>query len=378
MPTLNLKTLTPVHIGNGEKWYRHIHFVQKQRIIGIVDERKVLDIIGADKIEAWVRNIDEGNEAVYQLLGNRKDDLPAYCHYTLPVSGNASGINELKVQYKTLNRPCIPGTSIKGALRTVLFNDKADAVFTGINQIRKGANEFSSIKLEEAIFGESANHNVMRFFRFGDVICATDVLEVYPVQLLNYYIGNNWDVKRGQHWLAECIKPGTMATLRMDFINDTVNRNRYNAYTIGNKTIGGNYWRNQSFDNLFKQDITGLFALINDFMLRAIEIDSEAIDDPRLSDAYSNIKKEIKRCKLDNRSVVMRIGANSGWNYTTGGWICDIDEHRINDDDLDRILKVCRKGREYDNQNVPMPKTRKFSQAEPISHLFGFIKLSLQ
>jgi CRISPR-associated protein Csm5 len=57
---IKVETISPVHIGSGEELNKDIEFItDSNQMLGIIDERKVLGIIGEENINQWVNLIEQ-------------------------------------------------------------------------------------------------------------------------------------------------------------------------------------------------------------------------------------------------------------------------------------------------------------------------------
>ena len=57
MSKVRIETLTPVHIGSGNMLFKGMDYVVKGDKLYIIDHRKVLDIIGAERVDARGRTV---------------------------------------------------------------------------------------------------------------------------------------------------------------------------------------------------------------------------------------------------------------------------------------------------------------------------------
>ncbi|MFM8371303.1 MAG: type III-A CRISPR-associated RAMP protein Csm5, partial [Bacteroidota bacterium] len=57
---INLETLSPVHVGSGVQYQGNAEYIyfEHERVLTIIDESRVLDIIGPENIHVWVGYIE--------------------------------------------------------------------------------------------------------------------------------------------------------------------------------------------------------------------------------------------------------------------------------------------------------------------------------
>ncbi len=113
---MKLEVLTPIHIGSGEK-YLGIDFVVRGDKIAFIDSYKFFSEIerkGRDPVEV-ARQIADGESPAKFV-----EDIESMVIRTLPFVGGARR-REILEHIKSNGKPYIPGSSIKGAVRTVLL-----------------------------------------------------------------------------------------------------------------------------------------------------------------------------------------------------------------------------------------------------------------
>lgn len=169
MYKLTLRTLSPVHIGDGDEWRLGFDFVLANGQTWIFNEDAVLN--------AKASQLKPDSRGHYPLPGSllTEKDLqnPALFCYVLrgqPPSEKADA--RMKPFIKDPHdRPYIPGSSLKGAFRTAL-------AWTGWNEVRMprlrrediGRNRsWAGNPLEKKIFGADPNHDLLRALQVSDL-----------------------------------------------------------------------------------------------------------------------------------------------------------------------------------------------------------------
>ncbi|MBK7886867.1 MAG: type III-A CRISPR-associated RAMP protein Csm5 [Bacteroidetes bacterium] len=125
---LIIETLSPVHIGNGRVLMggiEHLVFNNEMRI-AVLDDKKVLEVIGKDRINTWIAAINRGN-GVLELLENVDRSLTSEKVAMRWIHINSTNIpshqNNIREQIHSGNiKPMIPGSSLKGSFRTSWFS----------------------------------------------------------------------------------------------------------------------------------------------------------------------------------------------------------------------------------------------------------------
>lgn len=397
-----LTTLTPVHIGNGITLNKNVDFIQVGDKIGIVDEKKVFELLGQQQVNSWSEAIIKGNDSFIDLLklrGWEPKNIETVCSGILNLKSANNKSTQLKEHYRSsLKGLTIPGSSIKGAIKTAIFNmlvedyngtivpddmktwketwDKS----TG-RAIRKGV-KWSDSKLESKIFGDNANEKSTRFIKIRDVHFENTYADAYEVKILNA-AGGGWRFKEGQQILIETIP--AEASSEFDFIVDGLLLQKNieaelkaeEEFKKNPHNRGINYkvkWPNRKFE-LFDGEIEKLCSLINENTKYLLEVELHNLQDetfndvPELIDNYSSL---LETCEnAGHKEMVLRIGGQSGYVFTTAQWMGMDNRFGLPKEDFNDLRKVVQR-RDYSNMEI-WPKTRKMS---PEGQLFGFVKIS--
>lgn len=365
MNKIYIQTLSPIHIGSGKELIantEYLHFTEEYSMLVVIDENKILDIIGEENIDKWI-SIIQKNEDLKDYLSLRKKDLKSDDIKKRIIYLQSTNISNNKTLKEQLHNgeglPYIPGSSIKGAIRTAivakLASENKDLSKSNLKN-RKG--NFDGQQIEKKLFGFNPNEDVFRFLQVGDAYFDYETNAVKS-EVINLE-GNKWRFKKGSSSIVECIPQG---------IDDI-----YFKMKINKKLIDLNNKKNQSKF----LDEKELFKIINNHTKRLIDKEIEFwkeqdnIDFNVFEDYLQNLKdlkETADNCK-DNEAV-LRIGFGSGWNFITGAW--STDEEIMNDFDYERFLSQVRKKKYGDN--VPFPKTRMIADN---GDLFGFVKLKME
>lgn len=384
MTNIEIQTLTPVHIGSGRDLMHNTEFLLDNGKIGVVDEKKVLKIIGEENIDKWVNIINSG-ESLLDYVKLRKSDIELndISNRTMSVYGsNLANKQSLKEQLHSAKLlPMIPGSSIKGAIRTAviswLVNNNTSKVSSIINK-QKGffiskrhdwqwnLKDFQKVEaniLNELLSGSfrmDANKNTLRFLHISDFVFNYGTL-ASNMQVMNYY-GNKWEAKRGSDQLVEMIGSNSIAEGRIKINKELLNIN------ITNKEI-------QSDIN-FLSSTNQLFNIIKNHTKKLVdkEVKLWEEDDASKSDNINDyieklilIRDEINNC--NENEAILRVGGGSGWDFITGAW-AKTNTKLFNNDEYDKLMLLLNKGRDVEY----FPKTRKMDED---GDLMGFVKLSI-
>lgn len=397
-----LTTLTPVHIGNGNTYNKNIDFIQSDKKIGIIDEKKVLKIIGENNIHQWVASINKGGNNFIELLkqrGWKDNDLESICSRIDNLKNKSNTSSQLKEAYRSpIKGLCIPGSSIKGALRTAILNsfldedniaklnaddlktwkEKYDRTSGKIIRIKE---KWSDAKIEKKIFGDNANEKSTRFLKVRDAHFDNVQADVFEVQILDKFI-DGWKFKKGQQTLIETIP--SKSVCEFDLFIDQILLNENLKLDLNEKRIFENNpsntrkkyklkWHSQKVYYL-QNGIEGICSLVNEFTMELVRneyndlLEEKFFEGDSIIDKYGEIYDLCETAEPNE--MILRVGGNSGYIFTTGKWVEKIN---LSDDDYNNLRKKIQK-HDYSDMDF-WPKTRKVTSG---GNIFGFVKISFE
>ena len=196
-----LQTLTPVHIGSGEtlnqidscyadgRWYH-------------IDLERVLAHPSTD-LNALTSEMSQRQFRWQRYLSHRNIEPSEVSDYSLLCPQSPENV-EIREAIKTVgNRPYIPGSSLKGALRTALLGEilsvnddvyekSRDHIETLIARGARGnpRRETPARHIEQLAFGKDPNHDLLR---------ALQVSDTQPINSDTLEIGLAWTVTLNQN-----------------------------------------------------------------------------------------------------------------------------------------------------------------------------------
>lgn len=367
MSKVKITTLTSVHIGSGETYQYGSDFIRGKdidgdSIIGIIDPKRVLALIGEKNLDAWVTAIDGGrstDQIVNQYAPSVK--LEQYSRRTILLWANTVKTTDTLKEYihDGLGRPYIPGSSIKGAIRT--------AVLSSISKEKNDLEQYAKDKrgritakvIEEKLFGRDANSDVFRFLHIGDAFFGKNYeAAIRMVNINERGKAGFWDMTKSQ--LLEVLSPDDEATfelrLKTEFYEKAkvatallpeCMRTLYNLF----QTI------NQHTQTLIEQEISY-------WMERQDKDDGGKVDE--YLKKMRVLLKEVEHCQ-GGKECVLRIGAGSGWRFITGAWTENWATFETT------IIPAARRNNQCYTQ-FHFPKTRRVDEE---CDVLGFVKLSM-
>ncbi len=340
---VKIEALTSVHTGSGDKKILGIDFLYDENYIYFLDIEKIGKALNiADHPEyaqRWAASIVQGKQKEY-LRGSGVDykrlsrRIP---NYVDEFSDQAPSISTQMRDARGL--PYIPGTSLKGAIRTVIFAAmaSADRDYPGI--LHKSKREVD--QWHRNFFG-GIGSDPFRHLHVGDAFFGLqDVGAINTVQIKkskkNPRIAEIDTIKQYIEVLFE--HSSSEFTLRLA-------ADRFNQSLRGRQPLFS--------------DLNSLLTLINGHTKRLIESElkiwSNVQEAESMCETLKGIKEEINSCK--SGECVLRLGNASGKRFITGG-----------------VLEASNGGM------LAIPKTRRIEQATDDDgeyiNLLGFVKLSV-
>lgn len=378
-------TLTPVHIGSGrilKKQIDYLHFSHlKNGPIALLDEEKVLAILGRNKLSAWMRAIEKQEDLLMLIRQQNTQVQPDNLAKRIIKVKDKPGLHgELYEQLTNgMGRPYIPGSSLKGSIRTALFTDMLRINQTLIKNLNPhqfkdkvlmqklmATTEERDLEInqrEEKGNKKTSNKDIFRFLHVGDIhFITTQAIMVKTMNLKK----NNWTEDHSLSQWTECIPEGEVTDFRINFADDTLfskNKNQ-KIQKAQTETIG------KGVDLLRQSE---LLPIINNHTLNLLKHEQDFIqqeNDTHLDLYAEQIEKLIdqtEQCK--EGECVLRLGKHSGFLFMTGGW----QEELMEKDQYNQLKRHVRHGKRTPD-HLPLPKTRRFTAG---GMPLGFIKLKL-
>ncbi|GAA4410254.1 hypothetical protein GCM10023187_34630 [Nibrella viscosa] len=334
-----IETLTPLHIGSGRMLQGNTEYLyfSDSSTVALVDERKVLDMIGEENLDQWIQLIDNEGDLLDYVRKRKPAVLPAdVARRTMRAVGSkkpAKWTKDGKTKFPTIReqlfsgngQPLLPGSSLKGAIRTAFFNTLIQANPTAARRIsdfkkfndRKQKYEYKGQQLEAKYFalvdrpGDAPNHDVFRLLRIGDA--HFDQTVCLLSETLNEKGGSTFEMKDDVKQLIECIPQGAEAICRVQIPAELLTRLRDPRYR-------------ETADKIPHRDRIEwkkLIADINANTRRLINKELNRYQAQNLPDDGASEYLDTLRgllTELQTNQCIIRVGFGTGYLNMTGGW----------------------------------------------------------
>ncbi|HBK28452.1 MAG TPA: type III-A CRISPR-associated RAMP protein Csm5 [Parabacteroides sp.] len=378
MSKVKIETFTAVHIGNGNLLQKDMDYViyedeDKDSYIGIINPRKILPLIGVEHLNDWLLAI-ERKEDIRKFVArfNKKATIDDYIFRSITDYTGGKSLGTLKeCLHNGMGVPYIPGSSIKGAIRTAVLATIAQGKRASLEHWMfnlKG--KLSAKKVESELFGPTANEDVFRFFQVGDAYFEKGCEVAY--RMVNLNIRKTDSLKDGS-------KPQAVEAISCEFESEFDMRISKAAYGYA-KTHGSKLKDlpagMDSLSSLFDLVNEHTYGLVRKEITYWTEVDEQKSG---AEDYLSNMKQildEVEKCK-QGKECILRLGHGSGWRFITGAWAEMFRTEDWKDDSNNMYHKVvwASRPKAYQYQEYDFPKSRRLDYE---GCLLGFVKLSLK
>ncbi|HQB09457.1 MAG TPA: type III-A CRISPR-associated RAMP protein Csm5 [bacterium] len=320
---ITLETITPVHVGSGEEYINGLDFIGDiffdiNRLMREAStDSKMMNNLCNEIEKGNLRNFYNSNRELFSKISEKKS-----------IPNSIFGQN-IKKHIKTNGKIYLPGSSIKGAIRTAIAasyaydeNHNYQDLLSSINDYCRDT-KYADKKLLESMFGKDPKENLMRILTVTDATVGKSS-RIYEMLVLN-------SVRmRGKKIFYEMIPENTelRCSITLDqFLSDEENRKK--------AKIPKHAFSFNEIIEAIKEDADANAVINMDFQNNEI----------------SSFYKMLKENYLDKGDIVFNLGAGIGWIGTTG--------NLIGKKLTESVRKNLRLSSDADHIKQPFPKTRR-------------------
>jgi len=365
----SIEVLTPVHIGSGVKLTEGIDFIKTDYSVHILSQAVLMKHLedNPDEMERFIN----GN---YKLSSLKK--IPEGKKYNIPI-GRTSEINEFEKNGN--GKPYIPGSSIKGAIRTILLKKRFDELSQNeqkelLNEVRNPKKEWASEPVVKKLLGDDSNKNLMRVLEVFDAEFENIELEKILILSLTNANGSSFgwkqlwnrqntpDIDRASQIITESLPIGSKGLFSLSLSNFLF--------------YDSNAQSTLHFNEQALTDIQNLRMAINDYAVIKLKKEKEFYEKLTSPKKLTSVLKEIdnllsKIYNLNKDEIILRISWGSGWKGMTGDF--------LNEEWINILRNKYGRGQAMGRPGFSIfPKTRRlvFEDYEP-KYLTGWVKVTL-
>jgi len=376
--TYRFTVITPVHVGSGVKLGK-TDIARQGSLLTVVDMESVFSKYKGD-LSVFDNVFENRDFDLFGFLKTHKIPINEVKKYSIANPDSIRFASDILEMIKTgMGNPLIPGSSIKGAIRTVIWwhlvqSEKNQAVLKEeLTKVIKSKNrdlkeQRADDELDKNLFGENPNHDFMRGLQVGDVEFRLSDIKLLDCKVLNLTSENGYgwekmgrngfitpDPKKATPLYCESLNPKATAAGKMkieDFLFDDDLAKPLNF--SGKKELLDNLPEKcNEFAKTFIADEIAFFKSCN--MQEMVNF-------------YTDLEKKIP---ADNSSFLLHLGWGSGWRGMTGNYL----EDYLEKDDFAKLRIRFNLGKSHSDI---FPKTRKiaFQNGKP-AYPLGWIKICL-
>jgi len=317
-----ITVLTPVHIGTGFRKMKGIDFYFDERTSQVIlvdlDEIGTLLVDNSQALNE-LANLDEQND-----IGDltRRYHLNLKNNKNYPI--NSVGREFLEFVRTGLGQPLIPGSSLKGSLRTAILRNiidqKSDVERRELfKEIPNGGNPKSaSDDLLRNIFGRNPNYDLMRVLVVSDSHFSESDLMLIELRVLSqnrngwYWKSNPKNPNQPMQVWCEALRPNSKAEISLSLDNFLLTDSRA-------------VWE-LKFPNKLAADLHTLIDQINQYSAQMIDAEITYFEErdsekPELNEIIRNLNLVKKHIPANDSAMVVRLGWGSGWKHMTGDYL---------------------------------------------------------
>ena len=362
--TFEVEIITPTHIGGAAEnhWQNGMDFVVRDNKTWILDFKKLSKEISVDKLTwAFINRQDKSKNIESLIQNNAVADISTktfeYKEFANDIKRNIfNGFD---------GKPFIPGSSIKGAVSSILLN-----YFYQLNS----PNFRKDKDISKNILGDF-NNSIMRFFQFTDVQFQDSKL--INTKIFNLKNNNNggweggWKHSRETNQrfnnefttVYEILKPKQKSKLMLSFKQKAIEQLYLDAGKVDSKTktppTHTSVW-------ITNNPTAELCKIINKHTISFLEKEIKFYEKYKFDNNSENVlenivslKERVARLDFDKECII-RLAAGSGFHSITGDW--QYDNFINTGENLNGKRKY---------------KSRKLAFENGIFEPMGFIKLTL-
>ncbi len=352
--TLNMMTLSPLHVGSGRDLLRDYDYVVHRGRTWRVDEDALFDAAmgDADFDAALI-----GRPAVELLQDD--DYRPGSDFFRYVVKGMPRSQREgaqLSEQIKdAFNRPYLPGSSLKGAFRTAVFDWALAQNPRALDTDRlKQSRNWVAQPIERSVLGRDPNHDLLRALHVADSapLDPDDALTIENAQVVT-------GKKTGSPVELEALRPEVRlrTTVKIDLALFTDQAEQ--ELRMGDKLS----WL-RDLMGLCRARVTPILAAEQAWFARNYPGSPVAA-------FYSQLHQLVK--EMRDERCLLQVGWGGGWHSKTVG-------PRLSERQKEDVIRSYRLARGRRGRGDPFPSSRRVAldrQGQPVAP-FGWLLIEMK
>lgn len=355
---LGLEILTPTQSGSGAELFKELDYIERGGSAFVVDQAQSFNAVAS------------GNLALDSLLagGSKLSDLVHVAGqdfgYHLPWLVNSQKLpDKFREQLKdAMNRPYLPGSALKGSIRTALVSDwlRAAPPMTYDHLLpkpsKKVSKNWAGKDLVSQIMGKDAKQDILRSFKVKDVLFSDSDLRLADIRWLNETRWRSMSKKKSfDQWsaadgmFAEVLQAEALAPVIL----------QWDGFLLSDSC-----WQQKgAVSNILPNDFNELKKKLNSHAEYRLEREIEFYK----KQGKPVPEKECQRIKsmieTEPEAAYLQISWGSGWRGMTGDWASEEQVNKFRE-----LFGLGKPGRDF-------PKTRRLVVSGEPKYPLGWIRL---
>ncbi|WAR43656.1 type III-A CRISPR-associated RAMP protein Csm5 [Methylomonas rapida] len=344
---LGLEIITPTQSGSGAELFKELDYIERDQMAFIVDQQASFNAVAS------------GNLALNaQLLsGNRLSDWATAAGqdfgYRLPwLSSTAKVPEKFREQLKdAMNRPYLPGSAIKGAIRTALIAEwlrstppnSFDHLLPQKDRFGKApSKQWAAKKLMDEITGKTANQDIFRSFKVKDTLFVDADLRLADIRWLNETRWRSMTKKKSfDNWhdgdgiYAEVLQPSALGLMTLN----------WDGFLLSDVS---KWQQATAISNIAPKGYDDLRQRLNQHAKYRLEREIQFYKKQGKAAPEQECQRILSMIQQDQHSAYLQMSWGSGWRGMTGDWASDnlVEQFRqLYPRDLGRPEKIFPKTR---------------------------------
>ncbi len=301
---LTASALTPLHVGSGQTLEREYDYAVFDNRTWVIDQEQVAEAFFFDEDGRYLKQLERVPPARLLKPEDFQETSPLFRYVMKGGPRSAQTGAAIQAQVKDVfDRPYLPGSSLKGALRTVIFRAAfaaADKRFSPADLRR--SRSWAAQDLEQTLLGRDPNHDLLKALYAADsqAIPANENLRVLNAQV----IGRR---KSGAPIALECVRSDAVFHLSL---------------TIDDYFFRADAARQLGFNRDKRDWLTRLPELANAQAAQRIRQEL-AFYQRRPKDRAAALYRQLAGLvnKLPPHTFLLQVGWGGGWDSKTLAWL---------------------------------------------------------
>jgi CRISPR-associated protein Csm5 len=376
--------LGPVHIGTGRKFTRFDGFA-RDRLWWLIDLDRVL--VAGDQAYARDLAIAMRDEAFTwtHWFTTHKLKPKEFAAYTLPCWQDPAGREVREAIKDAWQRPYLPGSSLKGAIRTALLwqlsKQQPGQVEAYVQRTlhpgkdkRPPAKEWFAQNFERQFLGEQVVTDLLKTLHVGDS-APVALSQMIVGETSTFTLRQNKLNKKGDNFriFAEWLKPETKLAVEIGVNEFLLSDERLLVANQRNPTTPR---QELGITDERKAAVTQFAACCNTFAQALLTREKDFFRTHQLLDLVKDcerLEREISELAQKPGSFVLRIGWGGGWESKTLG---DQVRAQLGTEEF-RELRAKFQNRDYLDSYFPHSRQLATAGAGPAPRALGWVKLEI-